>query len=270
MYKIGLIGAQNSHAEHFADAFNGKKLYGDSRAACIFGDDHPQKAAELSERYSLKNCDSLSELLDNCDAVVITYRKGSQHYYTAMKALNAGKAAFIDKPFTTDYSQAVEICNYARKNNLLICGGTNLKGVSGLPKVKENICSGSTAVISFSADCASEYEGYHFYGSHSVEICLELFGLDYRGVTAKKNGETIIVTVTYKTGQCIFINAPDTDGLKITLFNKGNVKHFDIPMDYENVGSTELVTMLETGAPPRDYDFYTTAVKLTQEIVEKL
>ena len=270
MFKIGLIGAENSHAEHFADAFNGKKLYGESRATCVFGNDHPEKAAALSEKYSLINCGNLSELFDNCDAVVITYRKGSVHYDAAMESLKSGKAAFIDKPFTTDYGQAAEICDFARKNNLLICGGSNLKGVSGLAKVKEKLRPGTTAVISFSADCGSEYDGYHFYGPHSVEICLELFGLDYKNVNAVKNGETVIVTVTYELAQCVFINAPDTDGLKITLFNKGEIEHFDVPMDYESVGSTELVNMLKTGKPPRDYAFYTTAVKMISGIMEKL
>jgi len=107
MFKIGIIGAENSHAEHFADALNGKKLYGESRAVCIFGNDHPEKAAALCEKYSLKNCGNLSELFDNCDAVAITYRKGSVHYDAAMEALKYGKAAFIDKPFTTDYGQDI-------------------------------------------------------------------------------------------------------------------------------------------------------------------
>ena len=270
MYKIGLIGAENSHAEHFAVAFNLQKLYDDSRVTHIFGDDQPEKACALSKEFSLINCMGLDELFDACDAVVIAYRKGSLHHAAAMRALAAGKPAFIDKPFTTDYRHAVEICEYAKEHDLLICGGTNLKGLHEINQIKAAIKPGSTVVISLSADAASEYDGYHFYGSHSAELCIELLGTDYRSCTAVKNNDTVIVTITYDDAQCVFINAPNTDGLNITLYNKGEITRFDIPLDYQSVGSTELINMLNTKTPPRDYSHYTAAVMMVLEIMEQI
>ena len=267
MIKVGLLGAENSHAKHFAEAINGKKLYEGFKVTHIFGNDEPKMTATLCREYDLVNSSSSSDVIENCDVIVITYRKGSLHHEYAMQALRAGKAAFIDKPFTCDLAQAEEIVNYARENKLLICGGSNLKGLSSLAPVKKKIVSGTTTVISFAAEVDSEYDGYWFYGSHSAELCLELFGTDYRSIKVSLNGASLVATVLYEDRQCIIINSPKMRNLGITVYNGDSAELFHLPLDYHNVGSNDLCTMIKTGKMPRDYDFYTASVRLTGDII---
>ena len=270
MKTIGLIGAENVHAKHFAEAINEKKLFDGFRVTGVLGDDSKEKADELSKAYGLEICGTLPEIIKSCDAFLITYRKGSAHYNAAMQVLEAGKPVLIDKPFTSDPGQAKEITDYAKKNNLLICGGSAFKELEALGNVRQKIVPGCTAVISFAADKNSEYEGYNFYGCHSVEICLALFGTQYKSVSAYTNGNTIISTIKYEDKQCIIINSPVLYDLNITVYGEKTADFFSVQKNYQTIHAGELVNMIKTGKPPREYDYYVSAVKLTNDIVTKL
>ena len=268
---IGMIGAQNSHAAHFLNAINSEKLYEGVRAGYIYGGDDPETSARLAALHDLENCPDEETLISKSDAVVITYRKGSLHCNAAMKALRAGKPAFIDKPFTTDADDAKKIVDYASENGLLICGGSNLKGISGIADVSGKIEPGDTVAISYSADPASEYDGYFFYGIHTVELCLSIFGLDYKSVSAVKNGGTVVSTVTYPENTCVIVTSPDFqtfDIADVVVYGKKVTTHYPLALDYQNVGSNEFIDMVKTGKPPREYSFYETSIKLINEIVQ--
>ena len=98
--KVGLIGAENFHSRAFSDIFNKRKLFAGFQITAIYGGDDPEKCKVLCEEFGIpKSCSSEKEVIDCCDAVMITYRRGSMHAAPALEALKAGKPVFIDKPF---------------------------------------------------------------------------------------------------------------------------------------------------------------------------
>lgn len=267
---IGLIGAENSHAVHFAQVINEKSSYPGYRITHIFGEDAPAQAAKMAETYGLVNCATEEEVLAACDAVVITYRKGSAHYEPTMRALKAGKAVFNDKPFAVTTEQAKEITEYATENNLLLCGGSNLKSLDCWDGVRAKIKPGTTLVLSFPADKDSEYDGYWFYGIHSVEVCLTLFGEDYQGVSSSINGDTIMTNVRYADRQCVILNNPNFSYSRMdaVLYNGDQVEHLSLPLNYPSIGPDEFVGMLKSGKAPHAYPFFVKAVDLVADIIE--
>jgi len=266
--KIGLIGAQNSHSRNFCDAINKKRPWDDVTVSYIYGGDDPIGSKSLCDDFGLTECSSEDEVIEKSDAVVITYRKGSVHYQPAIKAIKAGKALFNDKPFATDMNEAAEIINLAKENGVLLTGGSSLKGLPDLDKIKESIVPGSTAVISFSADMASEYDGYWFYGIHAVELCLSLFGLDFISVEAFKNNNAVITNVAYSDRLCILATTPQSNNLMISVNNNGKTVCYNVPMNFHDVGPVEFVEMIKTGKSPRDYSCYLKAVELTEKIIK--
>ena len=264
---IGLIGAQNSHAAHFLKAINGEKLFDGVSVGFIYGGDDPATAARLTAEYGLKECPDEKTVIKNSDAVAITYRRGSLHHNAAMKVLCARKPVFIDKPFTSDEREAQEIVEYASRNGLLICGGSNTKGLRGVADVSEKIKPGDTVVISYCANPEDEYDGYWFYGIHSVEVCLELLGLNYNAVSAVCNGGTVVSTISYPDNTCVLITAPEVHSLDITVFDKNVGTHYPIELDYQSIGPCDLIDMVRSGKPPREYDFYAASVRLLNEII---
>ena len=266
--KIGLIGAQNSHSRHFCEVINKKRPWDDVTISYLYGEDDPAEAKRLCGDFGITACSDEDEVIQKSDAVIVTYRKGSAHYQPVMKALRAGKPVFNDKPFATDIGEAKEIIDLASERGIMLNGGSSLKGLSGLAAVKENITPGSTAVITFSADPESEYDGYWFYGCHAVEVCLTLFGLDYVSAQSFRNNNAVVTNVAYQDRLCVIATTPQLNKLAVSVSNSGKTVCYDIPMDYESAGPEEFVNMVKTGELPRSYEFYLKAVELTGKIIE--
>lgn len=264
---IGIIGAENSHTRHFCQVFNGEKRHEAYRVTHLYGQDAPETAAALAKEYGLVQAGSEEELIAAVDAVVVTYRKGSLHFAPVMKALRAGKPVFNDKPFSTDAAKAAEIAAYAQEQNLLLCGGSNLKSLPDIKRLKETIQPGSDITISFAADPGSPYDGYWFYGIHLAELCVELMGEGFTSVAATRNGSRVKAEVNYATGKAQLVTSPDKEELTITVCRDGIETRHDIRMQYESVGPDEFATMLASGKPPRAYSSYAAAVRLLADII---
>ncbi len=264
---IGLIGAENSHARHFCITINKEQRFPKHRITHIHAGDAPDTGAELANEFGLTLVSSEDAVIAACDAVVVTYRKGSLHAEPVLRALKAGKAVFNDKPFSTDPDKAQEIAEYAQANGSLICGGSNLKGVPGITALKDSIQKGATVVISFSADPESTYDGYWFYGIHAAELCLTLCGTDYRDVASYRTGNTVVSTVRFDDKTCVLVTDPDIKQLHVALRAGDMCIAQEIAMTYESVGPAELVGMLDSGKLPRAPGFYAAASRLLKDII---
>ncbi len=264
---IGLIGAANSHSKHFCETLNRYNKHPGFTITHIYGTDDPEMCANLCDDFNLKQCDTEDEVIDACDAIVITYRKGSLHHSPAMKALRAGKPLFNDKPFTCDVEEAREIVEYAKTHNSLLCGGSNTKGISGLVKAAETVKPGDTVFITYAGDIKSEYDGYWFYGIHAAELCLLFCGQSFTAVDSMLNIDTVTARVAYPDRTCIITTSPNAYDVQVMISSSdGNVSYHRVPLDYQSVGANDFINMIKTGNPPRDYSFYLDSVRLLTEI----
>ena len=265
---IGLIGAENSHTINFCKAINSEKRYPGYTITHVYGADSPAACAKLIENYGLAECASEEEIIGLCDALVVTYRRGSQHYPAVMKTLAAGKPVFNDKPFTTDVGQAKEIADYAAEHNILLCGGSTVKSLPGLDAFAEKIKPGAAVTVSYRADPDSEYDGFWFYGIHSVEACVKLLGFDYKSVSACRSGGSVIASINYGDVKCVVVTTTDAEGPYVSVMNGDASETIKIPDTDEPTAPNEFIEMLKTGKPPLDYSFYVGATKLAAEIIE--
>ena len=268
--KIGIIGTENSHTEHFLKTLNADKAVPDARVAYLFGDDDPEKAAKLASAYGAELCGSEDELIERSDAVAITYRKGSRHPEPAMKVIRAGKPLFNDKPFAASFADAERIVALAADKGVPVTGGSNLKGLPELPGIRSEIGKGSVVTISFAADPDSEYDGYWFYGIHAAELCLVLCGPDFTSVEAWRNGDAVTAAVAYPDRTCLIVSTPSSADLRIAVTNDGRTEARLVPLNYQSVGPKEFCDMIRTGVMPRDPRHFVRAAELVEEIIKHL
>lgn len=266
--KIGIIGAENTHSDHFCKTINEQKQFPEHRIEYLYGGDAPKHAEEMCAQYGMELCGSEEELIEKSDAVVITYRRGSEHFTPAMKVLKAGKPLFNDKPFTNSSEQTKALIDYAAEHNSLVCGGSNLKGLPGLPELKSLMGPGRTAVITFGADADSIYDGYWFYGIHSAELCITLCGENFSSVSSYRNGDSVITVVNYPDRNCVISTHPGNHDLHISIAGEGETVHRYLPLNYQDVGPGEFVRMAESKILPRPLSFYLAATRLTEEIIK--
>ena len=192
--RIGLIGSQSMHAWAFGQACNepdqnGNYRFPNARVTAVYGvDDTPEHLRVTMEKGSIPQCvSSLEELFEYCNAFMILQRRGGEHVAFAEEIIRRGYPVFIDKPVCCTEEDVLKLQELAENHNVVICGGSGFKYNAQIRKLKAQLEAKQfgrirEAVITYSADIASPYDGIFFYLPHAVEIMLELFGYDPRGV----------------------------------------------------------------------------------------
>ncbi|MCK5785077.1 MAG: Gfo/Idh/MocA family oxidoreductase [Candidatus Sabulitectum sp.] len=105
----------------------------------VICDKDPGRLSKVSERFPA--CETTLEAEDvfkdpTIDAVIIA-TSVSSHYPLAMKAMQAGKHVFVEKPFAEDTEKAEEMVKYAEDNGLVTMVGHTFLFSPPVLKIKE-------------------------------------------------------------------------------------------------------------------------------------
>jgi predicted dehydrogenase len=187
--RIGMVGLDTGHSEAFTRSLNdpqaGDKFLGYKvTAAYPKGTENilewKNRIPEITkkvESHGVEIVNSMDELLDQVDVVLITCIDGNRHLEQAMPAFEAGKRVFIDKPFAGTLADAYAIAEAAKKNNVPLFSSSSLRYIKGV----EEIAAGSIgSVIGAEAYSPAHIEEHHpdlfWYAVHGVETLFTIMG----------------------------------------------------------------------------------------------
>jgi predicted dehydrogenase len=229
MYNIGIVGSESSHAEAFAkllnipDPANGKYAFPGFRAAGIYGTDAARTKQVAADGMIPKIYEDHLDMIGKVDAVMVVLRRGSMHAQYSLPFINAGVPTWIDKPFTEKNSDALMILESAYKHNTLVMGGSTTKYVNDVIAIRTSVNDGSIGKIrggsiSFPATLSNDYGGIYFYGSHLVEMTLEIFGYYPGSVIASEKNGTVTAIVKYADYQVTMYFIPELNEYYSVLY----------------------------------------------------
>lgn len=289
MYRIGIIGTENTHAIAFSKIVNlpdpetGKLPYPDVRIVGIYGPDEESTKHIMDEAGVDFIAKKPEEFHGKVDAMCITCRKGSLHYQYAIPFVEKGMPVFVDKPFTSDTAEAERLITAAKKSGAKLFGGSSVKyaGDSVILKhiVKQLIANNEliTAGLNFAADPASEYDGFFFYAPHLTETVLEIFGNEVKSLlTVEKSGNRISIW-RYPKFDITLNFTKGTDESSVLIFTqKGNIyreiddgHYVDASLAYRQQ-IKHFIQMLHTGEMPVSYEALVLPVKMISAIEESV
>lgn len=214
MYKIAILGCENSHANGFLDFIIKDKLYTDVEVVGVYSDDI-EASKKLNETYGVAILDSYDECVGKVDGVVITARHGDNHYKYAKPYLKDGIPMFIDKPVTVSESDAKALIADLKKNNIRVSGGSVCIYPDKIQELKklveetapEKIVGG---YLRCPVDLNNPYGDFFFYSQHLVSAMCEIFGYYPNSVRAYRNSAVVNCTVRYTDYD---VNIVYTDGM---------------------------------------------------------
>lgn len=261
MYRIGLIGTENSHARAFAKVFAQDTDFSDMRVTAVYGDEGVEKSERIREFFpECAIVDSPARMLGLVDAVMITSRDGKFHYPYAKPFLEAGIPMFVDKPFTANGDEAVLLAGEAKKRCIPLCGGSSLKCC---PDVMEMAARRQALGESMRAGFASAplvinspYSGFYFYASHLAEICLSVFGWEPESVTALRKRDCVTAIVHYSDFDAVCSYTDGCGRYFVQLTGEKDVlqaKEIDLTPAYR-LEAEEFARMVRTGHMPYTYE----------------
>jgi predicted dehydrogenase len=269
MYRIGIIGSENSHAMAFSKIFNTENTYPDMRVVAV-GGDWPEESEKVKAECRVGFvAEKPSDMLGNVDAVMVTARHGGWHAEFARPFIEAGIPTFIDKPFTVDPYEAVNLAKLARDKKVPLVGGSSTKDVYDVLTlqnlVKTGGCLGGT--VNAPLNMENPYGGFFFYSSHLAEIMLTVFGYGPESVDAHEAGGSVTATAHYDEFDVTnhFVNGTGYYSAAVFTKTRPVLREIDISMCYRHECEA-FARMLRTGEMNHSYEelvypvFYLNAV----------
>ncbi len=281
MYRIGIIGSDNSHAEIFSKLVNlpdektGAYRFPDLKVNIIFGleEEQTRQVAEAGRIETIAK--SPEEFFGKVDAVMVVFRHGDLHLPYAMPFVKAGIPTWIDKPFTIKTEDAAALIREAEQRGALLTGGSTCRYIHDLTALKNSIQNGSrigkirAAVMNFPATLENEYGGIYFYGAHLAEMAMEAFGYDAVSVVASENKGLVTAIVKYDEYQLTLNFIPGCKEYFAILYGENGTafRELDITGCYIH-GFVKFVEMLRSKSLPVPFKHFYAPVELLNAIRE--
>jgi predicted dehydrogenase len=204
--RIGMIGLDTGHCVAFTKTLNdplADDKYGGYRvvAAVPEGTDQieawknriPEFTLEVRNQ-GVKIVDSIEDMLEMVDVVILTCIDGNKHLEQALPVLKAGKRLFIDKPFAGSLSDACAIVAAAEQYHVPMFSSSSLRYLNGAKEIAEGKIGKVIGAETYSpAHIEEHHPDLFWYGVHGVEILFTIMGTGCKRVTRTYTENTDIV-----------------------------------------------------------------------------
>ncbi|HEY6089406.1 MAG TPA: Gfo/Idh/MocA family oxidoreductase [Gemmatimonadaceae bacterium] len=151
-----------------------------------FADTRPERAREVERELGVKAHQSLEQLLEVSDAVIVVVPT-SAHFSVAGAAIDRGRHVFIEKPITTTLEEAETLLDLARKKGVIVQIGHierfNRAVRAALPHVSTPRFIDSERLAPFSPR-GSDVAVVLDLMIHDIDLLLTLVGSDAKEISA--------------------------------------------------------------------------------------
>ncbi len=277
-YRIGILGTENSHALHYAAAFNKADLSGGDkyegfRITALYGH-YPEENRKIASEYGVDFiAENVEDMLGKVDAVIVCARDGKYHYEFAKPFIEAGLPVFLDKPTTIDVGETIELLSFAKQNNIPMLGGSVLKFTDTVKEMndfvnknKDTICGGFVAAPVL---MENPYSGFYFYAAHLIEICLPVFGWNPISVSASVSKSGVVACVDYENYSVMCRFNDFCPEYSCGVFDKESSKIDKIDISKAQEAECDaFVDMVKTGKMSYSYEQFAMPIVLMNAIEE--
>lgn len=211
--KIGIIGLDALHAVALTKAISSGKLQ-DSHLFSVVAA-YPKGSKNLE--YRIKNVpkytlqmqemgiqimDSIEQLLQMVDFVILTSNDGHVHLEQALQVMQAGKPLFIDKPLAGNWEDAVAIADAAERFKVPVFSSSSLRFHDSILNLKSHDLGEIMGAHTF---CPAQLEPnlpeLLWYSVHGIEMLFAILGADCTAVRRFSNDDFEFVVGIWSDGR---------------------------------------------------------------------
>jgi hypothetical protein len=157
---------------------------------------------QLQKEFGVKIVDSIEELCQQVDVVMLQSVDGRPHLEQARPVFKAGKPMFIDKPFAGSLRDAIEIVRLAKENKVPVFTSSSYRFYDSMVELKKTDVGEIRGAISY-GPC--ELEPHHpdlfWYGVHPTEALFTVMGTGCETVVRTSTPDTDVVTGVWSRGR---------------------------------------------------------------------
>ena len=283
MTRIGFVGTENSHTDHFIRFLNTERRHPGCDAVALAGGLN-ERNQQLRDNGGIEHVvDRPEDLIPLVDAAIISTRDGARHREQAEPLLAAGIPLLVDKPLATTVDDARAIVDAAEKTSTVVLSCSALRFVPQVAELIDATDRGPLRQVNIvgPADPSSEYSGLFFYGIHHVEAALEILGnpvVDPGSVTptVTRNDDTTIAHVRIADVDVILTFVTPGDGHRVPFHATATgtsgvvARELVLDADYNAPALDRFVAAIEAGSSPAGREELLSPVVVLAAIVEAL
>ncbi len=213
--RLGMIGLDTSHVIAFTNAINHPDAEGELASMRVVagypgGTDIPpsrdrvEKFTNQLREKGLTIVDSIPELLEHVDAILLESVDGRPHLEQARVVIEAGVPLFIDKPAAGSLADVIAIFDLAKKHNVPCFSTSSLRYTPDVIAYRtgEKDAGRVTGCATW-GPCSMQppMPDLFFYGVHGIEMLYTIMGTGCESVTRTSTEGTDLVTGRWKDGR---------------------------------------------------------------------
>lgn len=194
--RVGVIGLDTSHVPAFTKSFNAEPAdpemmncqvvaaypYGSRTIESSYS--RIPKYTEQIEAMGVEIVDSIDQLLDRVDCVLLETNDGKPHLEQALKVLKAGKPLFIDKPVASNLAEVVAIYQAAEHYGVPMFSSSSLRYSEGAQAIRNGKVGTVLGCNAYSpASTEPSHTDLFWYGIHGVESLFTCMGTGCQSVS---------------------------------------------------------------------------------------
>lgn len=270
--RIGIIGAENSHAANFSKMFNIDYKFPGVEVTHIWGetDEFARKAAEAGKIPNIVK--EQKEMLGKIDALIVDHRHAKYHLEAATPFVKAGIPTFVDKPFCYRVEEGKKFLEMAREVGTPVTSFSSIAQSVCTYDIKEQIKSMGEinhVVRLGPLDLDSPYGGVFFYGVHLLQPLMFMFGEDIQRVKITRDGKKGSASLVFKSGlyaTLIFKNL--AYGWETFVETKTGLVELKsrVPETEPIKIYTDIVEMFRTRIEPRSHESILTEIAILEAL----
>ncbi|MFN4227601.1 MAG: Gfo/Idh/MocA family protein [Candidatus Ratteibacteria bacterium] len=267
--KIGIIGFDTSHVVAFTKLLNdendpnyvkgGKIVAGyPSYSSDLYASYSRVEGfkKELVEKYNIEIVNSIDELIEKVDAILLESVDGRRHLKEAEPVIKVQKPIFIDKPLASNYYDALKIYRMAKANNCPVFSSSSLRFDFNITNTKKDPNIGEIFGCDAFSPCFLDptNPGLFWYGIHGVEILYTFLGKGCKRVYCEATEDFHFVVGIWENNKIGTVRGT-RKGLHnygATIFGEKKIVHItysqEIPIYAQLL--KEIIKFFKTGKPP--------------------
>jgi hypothetical protein len=263
--RVGMIGLDTSHCIAYTKTLNAANADTDFDGfkvtvawPTLGSSDLPASINRLAgfieqvKQQGVEIVDSIEELLEKVDVVLLETVDGRKHIEQALPVIKAGKRLFIDKPMTASLSDALVIFNAAHHYNVPVFSSSSLRYITGMDEVKNGSLGEITGAITYSpATIEKTHPDLFWYAIHGVEILFAAMGKGCKTVSRISTADTDVVTGVWENNRIATFRGirAGKKGYGGTVFSEKKIKLLGPYIGY-NPLLKKIIEFFKTGIVP--------------------
>ncbi|WP_145371083.1 Gfo/Idh/MocA family oxidoreductase [Maioricimonas rarisocia] len=212
--RVGVIGLDTSHSLAFTKVMNAENpdaAVAGCRVVAAYPHGSPDiessvsripKYTEEIQKLDVKIVDSIDELLEQVDAVLLETNDGRPHLEQVLPVLKAGKPVFVDKPIAASLVDAIAIIEAAEHYGVPLFSSSSLRFMEAAQEVRSGKYGDVLGCDAYSPCSLEEtHPDLYWYGIHGVETLFTVMGTGCEQVSRASTENFDVATGVWKDGR---------------------------------------------------------------------